>query len=72
MEREQILNAYEDGYFADRIKSVDELNVYYDETYGKNDWYNQMRGDKLSPQKNVLSLHGQAKRLPKLLYYIAN
>ena len=36
MEREQILNAYCDGYFADRIKSVDELNIYYEETYGKN------------------------------------
>lgn len=36
MEREQILNAYGDGYFADRIKSVDELNIYYEENYGKN------------------------------------
>jgi hypothetical protein len=36
MQREQILNAYMDGYFADQIKSVDQLNIYYDETYGKN------------------------------------
>lgn len=35
MEREQILNAYGDGYFADQIKSVEQLNIYYDKTYGK-------------------------------------
>lgn len=36
IERSQILNSYMDGYFADEIKSVDQLNIYYDETYGKN------------------------------------
>jgi hypothetical protein len=36
MQREQILNAYMDGYFEEEIKSVDQFNIYYDETYGKN------------------------------------
>jgi hypothetical protein len=35
MQREQILNAYMDGYFEEEIKSVDQFNIYYDETYGK-------------------------------------
>jgi hypothetical protein len=35
-QREQILNAYMDGYFEEEIKSVDQFNIYYDETYGKN------------------------------------
>lgn len=36
MQREQILNAYMDGYFEEEIKSVDQFNIYYDEIYGKN------------------------------------
>ena len=36
MQREQILNAYMDGYFEEEIKSVDQFNIYYDETYEKN------------------------------------
>ena len=36
MQREQILNAYMDGYFEEEIKSVDQFNIYYDKTYGKN------------------------------------
>ena len=36
MQREQILNAYMDVYFEEEIKSVDQFNIYYDETYGKN------------------------------------
>ena len=35
MQREQILNAYMDGYFEEEIKSVDQFNIYYDQTYGK-------------------------------------
>ena len=49
MQREQILNAYMDGYFEEEIKSVDQFNIYYDETYGKNAWYNDVHGDELSP-----------------------
>lgn len=36
MQREQILNAYMDGYFEEEIKSVDQFNIYYDKIYGKN------------------------------------
>jgi hypothetical protein len=36
MQREQILNAYMDGYFEEEIKSVDQFNTYYDQIYGKN------------------------------------
>jgi hypothetical protein len=36
MQREQILNAYMDGYFEEEIKSVDQFNIYYDQIYGKN------------------------------------
>lgn len=35
MQREQILNAYMDGYFEEEIKSVDQFNIYYDKIYGK-------------------------------------
>ena len=36
MQREEILNAYMDGYFEEEIKSVDQFNIYYDKIYGKN------------------------------------
>ena len=34
MEKEQILKAYEDGYYADVVKSEDEFNIYYTKNYG--------------------------------------
>ena len=34
MEKEQILKAYEDGYYADVVKHEDEFKNYYTKTYG--------------------------------------
>jgi hypothetical protein len=33
-EKEQILNAYEDGYYGDVVKHEDEFKNYYTKTYG--------------------------------------
>ena len=67
MEREQIIVAYDSGVWEVGCRNADS-EQYYQETYGKNAWYHEMRGDKLSPQRNLLPIHGQAKRLPKLFY----
>jgi hypothetical protein len=33
-EKEQILKAYEDGYYGDVVKHEDEFKNYYTKTYG--------------------------------------
>jgi hypothetical protein len=34
VEKEQILKAYEDGYYGDVVKHEDEFKNYYTKTYG--------------------------------------
>ena len=72
MEKEQIKDAWEQGNLPTNLGRVITFEEYYNETYGKNAWYHEMRGDRLSPQRNLLPIHGQAKRLPKLLYRGSN